>query len=175
MSLQIDGLQDTETALMRVVTMSESVQLVYGYQSEWIEKILALFNKTDMKRGQEFAGKVSQAFTNSQVVTSLWAEGKLVAIGRMITDFEMYSTIFDVVVDPEFQKRGVGRRIMSALVEKVPGTCIYLTSTFGNEEFYHRLGFRFHKTAMALYPERFGRTPYLDWNRRADLQMPKES
>jgi GNAT superfamily N-acetyltransferase len=138
-----------------------------GYErSRWIEQTLAVFNKTDMKRAPEFADKVNRAFTNSQVVASIWSDARLLAIGRMITDFEMYSTIFDVVVDPEFQKQGLGKRIMTALIEKAQGTCIYLTSTFGNEEFYYNLGFRFHKTAMAFYPERFGKTPYLDWERR---------
>lgn len=146
--------------------MSESVSLQYGYKSEWLDKTMAVFNKTEMKRAQEFAGMVNRAFQNSQVVASLWLGDRLIAIGRMITDFEMYSTIFDVVVDPEFQKQGHGQRIMAALIEKAPGTCIYLTSTFGNEEFYHKLGFRYHKTAMALYPEQLGRTPYLEWDRR---------
>ena len=31
-------------------------------------------------------------------------------------------------------------------------TCIHLTATFGNEEFYKNLGFKRHKTAMAKYP-----------------------
>lgn len=139
--------------------------LKYGYESVWLDPMLDLFNKTEMKRDKSFGPKVNQAFLNSQVVASLWFDSKLVAIGRMITDFEMYSAIFDVVVDPEFQKKNLGRRIMSALIEKAPQTCIHLTSTFGNEEFYGKLGFKFHKTAMALYPERFGRTPYLDWEK----------
>jgi predicted N-acetyltransferase YhbS len=29
---------------------------------------------------------------------------------------------------------------------------IHLTSTFGNEEFYKKLGFKKHKTAYAKYP-----------------------
>lgn len=135
----------------------------YGFDPEWIDQIIALFNKTEMKRNN--AEKVRKAFSKSQVVVSIWNENRPIAIGRMITDFEMYSTIFDVVVDPEYQKQNLGRKVMMALVEKAPGTCIHLTSTFGNEAFYHKLGFRFHKSAMAFYPESFGKTPYLDWDR----------
>jgi GNAT superfamily N-acetyltransferase len=136
------------------------VKLVYGYQPEWLEQMFALFNKTALKRTD--AQKVNRGLMNSQVVASLWQDDRLVATGRMITDFEMYSGIFDVVVDPEFQQCGLGRVIIEALVDKAPDTCIHLTSTFGNEAFYHRLGFRFHKTAMALYPERLSHSPYLD-------------
>ncbi len=73
--------------------------------------------------------------------------------------------VVEKVVDPDFQKRGLGQTVMKALIEKAPMTCIHLTSTFGNKAFYHKLGFRFHKSAMALYPESFGRSLYLDWDR----------
>lgn len=150
--------------------MTSNFRTEQGYKSEWINKVLEVFNKTDMKRSPEFAGKVNQAFLNSQVVASIWSEDRLIAIGRMITDFEMYSGIFDVVIDPEFQKKGLGHQIMQALIAKAPNTCIHLTSTFGNEPFYHKLGFRFHKSAMALYPERFGKSPYLDWDRNPSIK-----
>ncbi len=143
----------------------QEFDLKYGYDPSWLQPMLEIFNKTEMKRDKKRAAKINQAFLNSQVVTSCWLDSKLVAIGRMITDFEMYSAIFDVVVDPGFQKQNLGRKLMIALIEKAPETCIHLTSTFGNEAFYHKLGFRFHKTAMALYPERFGQTPYLDWEK----------
>jgi ribosomal protein S18 acetylase RimI-like enzyme len=139
--------------------------LQYGYRSEWLPRILTLFGKTGMKRPEEMAARMDRAFSRSQVVVSLWDGERPLAIGRMITDYEMYSAIFDVAVDPDFQRRGLGKKLMRALIAEAPGTCIHLTSTFGNEAFYHGLGFRFHKTAMALYPERLGATPYLDWER----------
>lgn len=142
---------------------TDQFEVRYGFDLAWLERTLEIYNKTEMKRNNP--EKVGRAFANSQVVASVWVSDRLVAIGRMITDFEMYSSIFDVVVDPEFQKKGLGQMVMRGLIEKAPKTCIYLTSTFGNEAFYHKLGFRFHKSAMALYPESFGRTPYLEWDR----------
>ncbi len=141
----------------------EQFEVRYGYDASWIAKAIEIYNKTEMKRSD--SEKVDRAFSNSQVVASVWFQERLIAVGRMITDFEMYSSIYDVVVDTDFQKKGLGQKIMQALIEKAPKTCIYLTSTFGNEAFYHKQGFRFHKSAMALYPESFGRTPYLDWDR----------
>lgn len=138
-------------------------QLKYGYESDWIEKVIELHNKTPM--GRSDSNMVDRAFSKSQVVASIWREDQLLAIGRMLTDFEMYASIFDVVVDPEVQKSGYGKRIMDALIEKAPGTCIFLTSTFGNEAFYIKQGFRYHKSALAKYPEFFGESPYLDWER----------
>jgi ribosomal protein S18 acetylase RimI-like enzyme len=152
--------------------MENSFNLKYGYSPDWIDQILAVFNKTDMKRSLDFKEKMNRAFQKSQVVASVWKDDRLLAIGRMLTDFEMYSSIFDVAVDPEFQKQGLGKQIMEALIAKAPNTCIHLTSTFGNEPFYHRLGFHFHKTAMASYPKSFGRTAYLDWDRIPNERTP---
>lgn len=151
------------------MAQTEQFEVRYGYDAAWLDKAIEIYNKTEMKRND--SEKVGRAFSNSQVVASIWRQDRLVAVGRMITDFEMYSSIFDVVVDPEFQKKSLGQRVMKALIEKAPKTCIYLTSTFGNEAFYHKLGFRFHKSAMALYPETFGRTPYLDWDRMPESKV----
>ena len=130
------------------------------YSSAWLEQIVAIHNKTELKRTNP--DKVERAFKNSFAVVSCWKNDQLIGIGRMISDGEMYAGIFDVVVDPEFQKMGVGKAIMNALISKVPQACIHLTSTFGNEEFYRKLGFKKHKTAMALYPEKNQNSPYLE-------------
>lgn len=133
-----------------------------GYDPAWIDQLMAVHNKTDMGRAQEFKKMVNDAFSASFAVATAWKDDRLIACGRVISDGQMYSGIFDVVVDPEFQKQGVGRAIMNRLISKVRGTCIHLTSTFGNEAFYHRLGFKRHKTAMAIYPDGMATGLYLD-------------
>jgi aralkylamine N-acetyltransferase len=131
-----------------------------GYEPIWLDQILAVYNKTVMKRSNP--EKVDRAFKNSYAVATCWIGDRLVGIGRMISDGEMYAGIYDVVVDPEFQKNGIGKSIMNTLVSKVPHAGIFLTSTFGNEAFYHKLGFKRHLTAMALYPPHAKDSPYLD-------------
>jgi len=69
-----------------------------------------------------------------------------------MSDGTCYSTIFDVGVLPEFQKSGIGKGLMQQLLAGLEHTCVHLTSTFGNETFYEKLGFKHHKTAMAKYP-----------------------
>ncbi len=41
---------------------------------------------------------------------------------------------------------------MNELMKGNEHICIYVTSTFGNEPFYSKLGFKKHKTAYAKYP-----------------------
>ena len=139
----------------------ESANFRNGYESSWIQQILLIHNRTELKRDPKFSQTVSAAFAASFAVVSAWQGDRLVGFGRMISDGHMYSSIFDVVIDPDYQNLGYGKKIMQMLIAKAPHTCIHLTSTFGNDLFYRKLGFRKHKTAMALYPKALAKSPYL--------------
>lgn len=124
----------------------------YGFKEEWIDKILELHNKTDLRRSVDLKEKFIKAYKARFSVVSAWINEELVGFGTMISDGEMYSSIFDVVIDPKYQKKGIGHTIIDKLMATAPGTCVHLTSTFGNEHFYQKIGFKKHKTAFAKYP-----------------------
>ncbi len=96
--------------------------------------------------------QLKRAFENSFITCIALHDGKPVGAGRAISDGEYYSNIYDVVVLPEWQRKGVGRMVMEELVKRLAGKFILLTTTIGKEDFYRKLGFRKHKTAMAIYP-----------------------
>lgn len=83
----------------------------------------------------------------------------LIGMGRCITDGEYYATIWDVIVKPGYQKRGIGRKIVERLLKNLGEMqFVALTSTPGNETFYDKFGFKLQKTAMVIlnipgYPE----------------------
>lgn len=142
------------------IKMCCDISIRDGYKNEWAKSIVDLHNKTEMKR--ENIEQVDSAFAASFAVVTAWRGPEIVGCARMISDGKMYSTIFDVVVDPNFHRNGIGRMIMEQLISKAPHTCIYLTSTFGNEEFYKKFEFKKHKTAFALYPRQMANSPYLE-------------
>jgi ribosomal protein S18 acetylase RimI-like enzyme len=140
--------------------MKSSFVLREKYSEAWLDQIIAVHNKTEMKRDPSFKEMMNKAFAASFAFASVWDGDRLVAFGRMISDGYMYSAIFDVVVDPDYQKKGLGKQVMQSLMSKVPDSRFMLTSTFGNEEFYKKLGFKHHKTGMAMYPGG-NNSPYL--------------
>ena len=76
---------------------------------------------------------------------------RLVGIGRAVTDGLYYATIFDLGVKEEYQRQGIGKKMMEALMEDCKGFWfVHLTSTPGNEPFYRKCGFRLQKTAMTV-------------------------
>lgn len=46
---------------------------------------------------------------------SLWREGRVVGMGRIIGDGGCFFVVADIAVEPAHQKRGLGQRIMTAL------------------------------------------------------------
>ena len=102
-------------------------------------------------KNKEF-NKIQAAFEKSYKVVTAWDGENLVAAGRMLSDGICYASIFDVGVLPEYQKQGIGKGIMLELLKGEEHMPVHLTSTFGNEEFYKKLGFKKHKTAHSKYP-----------------------
>jgi ribosomal protein S18 acetylase RimI-like enzyme len=78
--------------------------------------------------------------------------GKLVAAGRALADGVDCSYICDIAVIPSHQGTGLGKAVVSHLVELSRGhKKIILYSVPGKEPFYRRFGFLRMKTAMAIF------------------------
>jgi GNAT superfamily N-acetyltransferase len=117
--------------------------------------LLNLYEKAGLQKrlvqNKEYE-KIKTAFERSYKVVTAWDGEMLIGAGRMLSDGICYGTIFDVGVLPEYQKKGIGKGIMKELLNREEHMPIHLTSTFGNEEFYTKLGFKKHKTAYSKYP-----------------------
>jgi len=71
--------------------------------------------------------------------------GKAVGMGRVISDGVSDGYIQDLVVFPAYRKSGIGKEIISALVDrcvKAGVTWIALIAEPGSEQFYLPLGFK---------------------------------
>lgn len=98
--------------------------------------------------------RLKVATENSFVVCSAYALEKIVGFGRAISDGEYQSAIYDVVVLPEYQNKGVGKLIMESLLECLPNQAVTLVYVApGKQVFYERQGFSHLKTGMGLFPD----------------------
>jgi ribosomal protein S18 acetylase RimI-like enzyme len=87
--------------------------------------------------------QLGRMLSGSQVVVSAWQGGALVGFGRATSDSVFRAVLWDVVVAEGQQGRGVGRRIVEALLASPPVAAaerVYLMTTTG-EGFYEKLGF----------------------------------
>lgn len=107
--------------------------------------------------------KLQKSFRESYSLSLAFAEGKVVGCGRAISDGVFYAAIYDVVIHPDYQGQSIGKMIVSDLMAALKDMpFVHLTSTTGNEPFYHKLGLRKHKTAMARYLDQEKANEYLE-------------
>jgi ribosomal protein S18 acetylase RimI-like enzyme len=128
---------------------------------DW-ESLVQLYYETDLVIGLGRARnleKIKASFLNSYKIVTAWDGDRIVGACRMISDGLCYGWIHDFGVLPEMQKMGIGRKMMEELIKGNETLLIGLTSSFVAEEFYSKIGFKKHKTAMAKYP---GKSSYLE-------------
>ena len=95
---------------------------------------------------------LKKAFSNSMFKCFIFESGKLVGVGRALSDGIDCSYICDVAVIPAYQGFGIGKGIVAKLVELSKGHKKIILYTFpGKESFYKKLGFKRMSTAMAIF------------------------
>lgn len=92
--------------------------------------------------------KVKKAIQHSFLVVSMWeVKGKkkrLIGFARATSDHAFNATIWDVVVDPNFQNRGLGKAMMKYTIAQLRNADISNITLFADPQvvsFYRRLGF----------------------------------
>ncbi|MFD2214580.1 MULTISPECIES: GNAT family N-acetyltransferase [Bacillaceae] len=96
------------------------------------------------KKGTYTREQLYQAAENSWYHISIYDQDQLIAFGRMISDGVYQALICDVMVDPSYQKQGLGKKIIEALLQKCKDSgiqSVQLFSAKGKQQFYKKLGF----------------------------------
>ena len=85
-----------------------------------------------------------QALDNSWYVVAAYQGSELVGVGRLVSDGVLYAMIYDMIVKPSHQGRGIGTAILDKLVQKCNDSGlrdIQLFSARGKVSFYRKRGF----------------------------------
>lgn len=109
------------------------------------EQFWELFQTTGWNENYELTSdELLQALHSSWYVLSAYDGEKLVGFGRLVSDGILHAMIYELIVLPEYQGRGIGGEILSRLVEKCQGAGvrdIQLFCAHGKREFYEKRGF----------------------------------
>lgn len=90
----------------------------------------------DMKAG------FMQPWLNSTLVVSAWDGDKLVGAVRVLSDTIFRSVIYDLLVAPEYQMKGIGSDLVNRCKSHYPGSEWLVGCDRKNIEFYKKLGFQ---------------------------------
>ncbi len=79
----------------------------------------------------------------TSVPMSVFHHGRQIAFARIVSDLVTFAWIADVIVDPQYRSRGIGKWLMECIMEHpaVAGTSQQLLRTIDAHGLYARYGF----------------------------------
>ena len=94
-----------------------------------------------------FAGMLKHA----NLTVTAWSGARLVGISRSLTDFTYVAYLADLAVDVDYQKQGIGKRLIEETRQRLAPECmiVLLAAPLAND-YYPKLGFEHHPRAWVL-------------------------
>lgn len=125
--------------------------ITYSTKSENIDwdHAVNIFLRAPLGKHKRDPEKLEKAFESSYAVLYAFDKDKLVGMGRALCDGEYQAAIYDMVVLPEYQGKGIGTEIIERLCDQLPVENIILYAVPGRESFYEKCEFKIMRTAMA--------------------------
>jgi ribosomal protein S18 acetylase RimI-like enzyme len=117
-----------------------------------LEKLQSLFNVSAFWAKDRSLQSLEIAIAHSNPVASVWDHSYMIGFARATSDGIYRATIWDVVIHPDYQGAGLGRKLVQTVlahphinqVEKV-----YLMTT-NEQNFYSRIGFEENQTTTMV-------------------------
>jgi ribosomal protein S18 acetylase RimI-like enzyme len=126
---------DTSTYILKVGHELPLDQLVDLYNSVgW------LAYTTDEQRP-----KLEEAISNSTYVVTMWSGEKMVGLARCISDDVSICYLQDILIHPEHQRHGIGRKLLLNCLERFAHVRMQVLLTDDEErqkKFYESLGYK---------------------------------
>lgn len=94
---------------------------------------------------QASAHELAEALRQSWCTVAAYDANRLVGFGRVLSDGILYAMVYDLIVLPSHQTRGIGSEILARLVQKCTLAGIrdvQLFSAAGKSGFYEKRGFK---------------------------------
>jgi N-acetylglutamate synthase-like GNAT family acetyltransferase len=133
-----------------------AIQFQYAdqFSAADLDQLVALFQAAAFWAKERTREQMAIALAHSYPIVTAWDGGKLIGFARATSDGVFRATIWDVVISPDYQGGGLGRKLVETLVahphmSRVERTYLMTTHQQG---FYRRIGFEENaSTTMVLY------------------------
>jgi len=104
--------------------------------------------------GEREPEKLACAFRSSYAYVFVYDDETLIGLCRALCDGEYQAAIYDVVLLPEYQGKGIGKEMVQLLYNQLPVENIILYAVPSHEAFYRKLGFKKMLSAMGILQPR---------------------
>jgi len=84
----------------------------------------------------------NRPFIDSTLVISAWEDERLVGTVRVLSDKFIRSVIYDLVIDPEYQGKGIGAELVKRCIAHYPNSEWLVGCLKNVASFYEKIGFK---------------------------------
>lgn len=109
-----------------------------------VEQFRSLLDRSTLaeRRPVDDAACLEGMLKHSSLTVSAWCADTLVGIARSVTDFNYACYLSDLAVDSNFQKNGIGRKLLWMTQEQLGPQCkLILIAAPAANSYYEHLGF----------------------------------
>jgi len=143
-----------------MTTASDSRQqpfLVAAGKSPEAADVIALYGAVGWGEVDDYdEDSVRSALANTLgIVHATDPEGRLIGFARLFGDGIFHTSLAEIVVHPNWQRKGVGTALLAAACELCADTSIFLETFRGQEPFFESCGFsvKSHMVVMSRRPQ----------------------
>jgi predicted N-acetyltransferase YhbS len=106
-----------------------------------IAQIIDVYNSSGINRPITDKERIEKMYGNSNLILTAWDNGKLVGISRSLTDFCYCCYLSDLAVRKEYQRNGIGKKLIYLTKEKIgQQTTLILLSAPAAMDYYPKVG-----------------------------------
>lgn len=83
-----------------------------------ITQIIALYDSSGLPRPTNDPERIQKMYDHSNLIVTAWDQDFLVGVSRCITDWAWSCYLADLAVSPEYQKSGIGKKLIELSKKK---------------------------------------------------------
>ena len=103
--------------------------------------VIELYLSAGLSRPTDDAERISSMYRHSDLVITAWDGPVLVGVSRSVTDFHYCCYLSDLAIRKEYQKEGIGKRLVQLTKEVIGNKCmLLLLSAPTAMEYYPKIG-----------------------------------
>jgi len=120
--------------------------------SEQLQRMFVAVGWSDGTETPEMIRKYNVPFIHSALVVSAWEKERLVGAVRVLSDTMFRSVIYDLLVLPEFQNKGIGKELIKRCIARFPKSEWLVQTTEGTAGYYEKNGFKINDDVFLTIP-----------------------
>lgn len=94
---------------------------------------------------------IESMIKNADIIITATTNNKIIGVARAVTDFNYCCYLSDLAVDTRYQKKGIGKKLISIVQQQLEDKCkIILLSAPDATKYYPKIGFTQHNSAWTI-------------------------